>query len=119
MSYEVCPGQAIICGGTRYPEGSLVSGIPGLDELEAAGVVRLVDDTPKPRPQPTVKEVLNPSHAGFDEDDPVSATKVPLRFLADCLATVSDVDKLRAMHEVEGRKGGLDKIEERIGELTA
>ena len=33
------------------------------------------------------------------------------------LAGVSDVDTLRAMHEVESRKGGRDAIEERIGEL--
>ena len=120
MLYEVCPGQLIICGPVRYPEGSLLPTMPGIDELLAAGVIREAKGKQeKSRPEPVKKEVLTPPDAGFDPADPSSVTKVPLRLLTDCLATVSDLDALKAMHDEETRKGGLDRIEERIGELTA
>ncbi len=120
MSYEVCPGQLVICGPVRYPEGSLVPTMPGIDELLELGIVReAAEKQEKPRPKPVKKEVLTPPHAGFDPADPSTVLDIPLRLLSDCLATVSDVDALKAMHAVEKRKGGLDRIEERIGELTA
>jgi len=120
MQYEVCEGQLIVCGPVRYPAGSLVPAMPGIEELLASGVVReATAKQDKPRPEPVKREVLAPPDAGFDPADPSSVTKIPLRLLTDCLATVSDVDALKAMHDEETRKGGLDRIEERIGELTA
>ena len=118
MSYEVCPGRILIYGKTRYPAGSLVPEVPGTDELLESGVIRVVETEEKPRPKPIVTENLTSPDAGFDPADPSSVTKVSLRHLSDCLATVSDVDILKAMHEADSRKGGKDRIEERIGELA-
>ena len=118
MAYEVCPGRMLIDGRTRYPAGSLVPAMPGIDELLEAGVIRVVETKEKPRPKPIAKETLTSPDAGFDPADPSSVTKVALRHLSDCLATVSDVDILKAMHEADSRKGGKDRIEERIGELA-
>ena len=118
MAYEVCPGQCVLYSGTRYPEGALVPSLPNHDELMRLGVVRLVERKSTKRPEPTVATPSAAPHSGFDSSDPQSVKGVSLRHLAACLASVDSVVELQAMHEVETRKGGLDKIEERIGELT-
>ena len=117
MQYEVCPGQMVINSGTRYPAGSLVPPIPESAELVAAGVIRVVDDALTVRPSPVVKVVGSAPHAAFNPADPSSVSAVPLRWLSACLATVDDLDVLAAMHAADSRKGGRDKIEERIGEV--
>ena len=115
--YEVCPGRLVINNRTRYPAGSLVPSIPELSDLIEDGAIRPVGGGPPPRPEPVSSPILSAPHAGFDPSTPSSISSVPLRFLSDCLATVDDTDVLHAMYAVETRKGGLDKIEERIGEL--
>ena len=117
MQYEVSPGRMVISNKTRYPAGSLVPELPDHASLEAAGAIRPVSGGPPPRPEPVSAPILAAPHAGFDSSVPSSISGIPLRFLSDCLATVDDLDELHAMYEVETRKGGLDKIEERIGEL--
>lgn len=117
MQYEVCPGQMVVNSGTRYPSGSLIPNIPECDELAAAGVIRLVAGPPPARPQPIERHIESAPHAAFNPADPSSVSAVPLRWLADCLSTVDDVEILTAMHAADSRKGGRDKIEERIGEI--
>ena len=117
MKYEVCPGQTIVCNGTRYPSGSIAPDLPDLSDMVGLGIVRPVAGSSPARPQPVARVVEAPPHAAFDPSDPPSVKLVPLRWLGDCLSTVEDGDILREMHAAETRKGGLDKIEERLGEL--
>ena len=118
MSYEVCPGQTLIHNGTRYPSGSIApADLPNISELTSLGVVQVVEDTQPARPKPVPRVVEVAPHGGFDVSDPETVKLVPLRHLTDCLSTVDDIETLRQMHEAETRKGGLDRIEERIGEL--
>ena len=118
MPYEVSPGQCVLFSGTRYPEGALVPSLPNHDELVRLGIVRAVERKSTKRPEPTVATPSAAPHAGFDSSDPASVKGVSLRHLSACLAAVDSVPDLQAMHDAETRKGGLDKIEERIGELT-
>ena len=118
MAYEVSPGQCVLYSGTRYPSGSLVPSLPNLDELLRLGVVQVVERKSTKRPEPVAAPADATPNAGFDSSDPDSVKGVSLRHLSACLASVDSVEELQAMHEVETRKGGLDRIEERIGELT-
>ena len=115
--YEVCPGRMVKIGKATYPPGALVPGFDGMDLLVENGTIRAVEVKEVKRPEP-VKAKGTP-HAAFDAGDPNSVKAVPLHYLADCLAEVDDVDVLKEMHALETRKGGKDRIEERIGELTA
>lgn len=124
MSYEVCPGRALRYSGTMYPAGALVP--PGVDieDLESSGVVRPVSSSaPPPRPKPkAVAAKAKPSAEGavdseFDASNPASVISVPLRLLPELLADIDDEALLRKMHEADTRKGGRDRIEERLGEI--
>lgn len=119
MSYEVCPGRALRYSGTMYPAGALVP--PGVDieDLESSGVVRPVGPaTPPPRPEPVrVATNAEAEPEVFDPENPSSIKVVPLRLLSETLADIDDPDVLRALHAADTRKGGRDRIEERLGEL--
>jgi|TARA_R110002012_G_scaffold264913_2_gene448315 hypothetical protein len=105
-------------GKVSYPAGSLVPVFDGIEELVENGTLRAVVVEKKKRPEPVKPKSKGVPHAAFVVDDPATGPLVPLRYLSDCLAMVDDIDVLKAMHELEGRKGGKDRIEERIGELT-
>ena len=119
MSHEVCPGRALRHSGTMYPEGALAP--PGIDieGLEAAGVIRPVGSaTPPPRPEPVrVATKAEAEPEVFDPENPASIKVVPLRLLSETLADIDDPDVLRSLHAADTRKGGRDRIEERLGEL--
>ena len=124
MSYEVCPGRCLRHSGTVYPSGALVPPGVDTDSLEAGGVIRPVSSSaPPPRPKPKVVAAkAKPSSedvvdSEFDASNPASVISVPLRLLPDVLGDINDEALLRKMHEADTRKGGRDRIEERLGEL--
>ena len=118
MTYEVLPGQAVIYNGTMYPAGSIVPAIEEMQSLLDAGVVGLGEEKGVVRPEP-VKQGRGTAVSGFDPSEPSSITNVPLRLLPNVLKDIDDTDLLLEMHEADGRKGGKDLIEERLGELEA
>jgi len=118
MSYEVLPGQALMFSGTMYPAGSIIPNIEEIPSLLDAGVIGLIEEKVVTRPAPEV-QVRSTSVSGFDSEDPSSITNVPLRLLPNVLKDIDDADILLEMHEADGRKGGKDLIEERLGELEA
>ena len=116
MSYEVAAGQELIHSGRRYRAGALAPSGCDVDTLCAVGVlVEVRKSQPASRPEP--EPVPSSARGGFNPADPATIKHVTIKAMPAALAGVSDVDTLRAMHEVESRKGGRDAIEERIGEL--
>jgi len=118
MSYEVLPGQAVIYNGVMYPAGSIIPSIEESPSLLDAGVIGLVEEKVVVRPEP-VAQTRATSVSGFDASDASSITNVPLRLLPNVLKDIDSMDLLLEMHAADGRKGGKDLIEERIGELEA
>lgn len=116
MSYEVLPGQCLIYSGVKYPAGSIVPDIEEIPSLLDAGVVGVVEEKEVVRPKPTA-QARSTSVSGFDASDPSSITNIPLRLLPNILKDIDDSQLLLEMHEADGRKGGRDLIEERLGEL--
>jgi hypothetical protein len=116
--YEVTKGQALIYNGVMYPEGSIAPSGLEVEDLCAAGVLRLVEEKVVVRPEP-VAQARSTAVSDFDSADASSVTNVPLRLLPNVLKDISDVSILLEMHESDSRKGGKDLIEERIGELEA
>jgi len=122
MAHEVCPGQSLRHSGVLYPSGSLVPAGADIQILESLGVVRPVGSVEAPpRPKPKAVAPVQKADPGpgpvFDAGDPASVIAVPLRLLPDILADIDDESLLRKMHEADTRKGGRDRIEERMGEL--
>jgi hypothetical protein len=118
MSYEVREGQCLIHSGIKYPAGSIAPSGVDADGLCAAGVLRLIEEKAVDRPAPE-PQARTTSVSGFDSSDPSSITNVPLRLLPNILKDIDDSQLLLEMHEADGRKGGRDLIEERLGELEA
>jgi len=116
MSYEVAEGQVLIHSGTRYPAGSIAPTECEAGKLCELGVLVIVAP-PKDTARPTPERVPAAARSGFNPSDPATIRTVPLRSLPAVLAGIDDADALKALHQVEVRKGGLDAIEERLGEL--
>ena len=118
MSHEVAEGQELIHSGRRYRAGALAPAGCDVDSLCAVGVlVEVVKAKTADRPAP--ESVRVSARGGFSPEDPATIKHVTIKAMAAALAGVDDVSTLKAMHEIETRKGGLDAIEERIGELEA
>lgn len=116
--YEVNEGQALIYNGVMYPAGSIVPELEESPSLLDSGVIRLIEEKVVVRPEP-VAQTRATAVSGFDASDASSITNVPLRLLPNVLKDIDSMDLLLEMHEIDGRKGGKDMIEERIGELEA
>ena len=116
MSYEVAEGQELIHSGRRYKAGALAPSGCDIEALCAVGVlVEVVKAKPAARPEPEAVRVS--ARGGFNPADPATIKHVTIKAMAAALAGVDDVEALKAMHGAEARKGALDAIEERIGEL--
>lgn len=120
MTHEVCPGQSLRHSGVLYPSGALVPPGTNVEALEASGVIRPLgpsEPPPRPAPQPVASAVSSDEPEVFDPANPSSISVVPLRVLSETLADIDDEELLRRLHDADTRKGGRDRIEERLGEL--
>ena len=118
MSYEVAAGQELIHSGRRYRAGALAPSGCDVTALCSVGVlVEVVEAKASARPDPEAVRVS--ARGGFNPEDPATIKHVTIKAMAAALAGVDDVDALKAMHGAEARKGALDAIEERIGEIEA